>query len=348
MYGLKQGQRSRQAGQLLNGIDAMIFQKTLKNTIRCTGIGLHSGKKIYLSLRPAPVNTGIVFHRTDMNGALVPAKVEYVVDTRLSSTVANSDNVRVSTVEHLLAAFAGLGVDNAYVDLDGSEIPIMDGSAAPFVFLIQCAGLVHQNSYKRWIRIKKPVVVSEGNKQASFEPCDRFRISFMIDFDHPLLSEQDEEFDITETAFIKDISRARTFGFLKEVEQLRSSGLAQGGSLNNAIVMGDFRILNEGGLRYEKEFVRHKIIDAIGDLYLLGHPIVGHFKGVRSGHALNNLLLRQLLVQQDAWEFVEGDPGTPFLRHEHRAKVLHTGDDAERPNTVPPLGSLVPAMALSA
>ncbi len=286
----------------------MFLQKTLKNTIRCTGIGLHGGKKVYLSLRPAPENTGIVFHRVDLGGALIPARVEIVSDTRLCSTISDGKGAQVSTVEHLLAAFAGLGVDNAYVDLDGPEVPIMDGSAAPVVFLIQCAGIVSQKVRKRWIRIKKPVSVTHDNKQASFEPSNRFRISFLIDFDHPLLSEQGVDIDVTETTFIKDVSRARTFGFLKDIEMLRSNGLTQGGSLDNAIVMGDFRILNEGGLRYETEFVRHKIIDAIGDLYLLGHPIIGHFKGVRSGHALNNLLLRKLLTRADAWEFVEGDP----------------------------------------
>ena len=326
----------------------MIFQKTLKNTIRCTGVGLHGGKKIYLSLRPAPPNTGIVFHRADLEGALIPATVQHVVDTRLCSTIANHEGVRVSTVEHLLAAFAGLGVSNAYVDLDGPEVPIMDGSAAPFVFLIQCAGLVEQAVPKRWIRINRPISVTDGDKYASFMPCDRFKISFRIDFDHPLLTEQGETFDITETAFIKDISRARTFGFLKEVEQLRSSGLAQGGSLHNAIVMGDFRILNEGGLRYEREFVRHKIIDAIGDLYLLGHPIIGHFEGIRSGHALNNRLLRELLQQKDAWEYVDGDPGTAFLRSEHGARVTHTRRVAERPGYLSTMKSRAPAMALPA
>ncbi|MBF0461571.1 MAG: UDP-3-O-acyl-N-acetylglucosamine deacetylase [Magnetococcales bacterium] len=317
----------------------MIFQRTLKNTIRCTGIGLHSGKKVYLSLRPAPVNTGIMFHRTDMKGALVPAKVQTVVDTRLCSSIANQEGVRVSTVEHLLAAFAGLGVNNAYVDLDGPEIPIMDGSAAPFVFLIQCAGVVQQKTYKRWIRIKKPISVTQGNKKASFEPCDRFRVSFLIDFDHPLLSEQGESLDITETTFIKEISRARTFGFLKEVEQLRSNGLARGGSLDNAIVMGDFRILNEGGLRYEKEFVRHKIIDAIGDLYLLGHPIIGHFSGVRSGHALNNMLLRKLMAHANAWEFVEGERAVQCMQPDLDMQPV------ERPT---PMEALTPAMGLSA
>lgn len=325
----------------------MMFQKTLKNTIRCTGIGLHGGKKIYLSLRPAPVNTGILFHRTDQNGALVPATVKNVVDTQLCSSIANHDGVRVSTIEHLLAAFAGLGVNNAYVDLDGPEVPIMDGSAAPFVFLIQCAGVVQQKAYTRWIRIKKPISVVQDNKQATFEPCDCFRVSFLIDFDHPLLSEQGETFDITETTFIKEISRARTFGFLKEVEQLRSNGLAQGGSLDNAIVMGDFRILNEGGLRYEKEFVRHKMIDAIGDLYLLGYPILGHFKGVRSGHALNNLLLRKLLVETHAWEFVEGDAlGDQYPQHESHG--LAARDGGKPSDFAPPMEALTPAMALSA
>ncbi|MBF0588732.1 MAG: UDP-3-O-acyl-N-acetylglucosamine deacetylase [Magnetococcales bacterium] len=284
----------------------MLFQKTLKNTIRCTGIGLHGGQKTYLSLRPAPENTGIVFHRTDLNGSLIPARVENVSDTRLCTTLSNSEGAQVSTVEHLLAAFAGLGVDNAYVDLDGPEVPIMDGSAAPFVFLIQCAGVVTQKLPKRSIRIKKPVVVKTGDKVARFDPCDQFRVSFLIDFDHPLLSEQGCELDVTETAFIKEISRARTFGFVKELEMLQSKGLALGGSLDNAIAIGDFRILNEGGLRYENEFVRHKIIDAIGDLFLLGHMIVGHFTGIRSGHDLNNNLLRELMAKQDAWEFVEG------------------------------------------
>ncbi|MBF0284815.1 MAG: UDP-3-O-acyl-N-acetylglucosamine deacetylase [Magnetococcales bacterium] len=292
----------------------MHFQRTLKNTIRCTGIGLHRGEKTYLSLRPAPENTGIVFHRTDKGGALVPATVHNVVDTRLCTTLANKDGVTVSTVEHLLAAFAGLGVDNAYVDLDGSEVPIMDGSAAPFVFLIQCAGVVEQNLPRRWIRIKKPVAIREHDKSAAFQPCDRFRISFLLDFDHPLLTQQGIDIELSETAFVKEISLARTFGFLKEVETLQSKGLARGGSLDNAIVIGDFRILNEGGLRYENEFVRHKVIDAIGDLYLLGHPVLGHFTGIRSGHALNSQLLRKLLSTADAWEFVEGTLPAPTAR----------------------------------
>lgn len=282
----------------------MALQRTLKNVIRCTGIGLHSGRKVYLSLRPAPENTGIVFHRIDLNGALVPARGENVVDTRLCTTLANADGDRVSTVEHLMAAFAGLGVDNAYVDLDGPEVPIMDGSAAPFVFLIQCAGVATQNSPRKYMRIKKRLEVGRNDKRAVVEPCDRFRIDFHIDYDHPLLRHQNHTLEMTETAFVKEISRARTFGFLKEVETLRSNGLARGGSLDNAIVIGDFRILNEGGLRYDDEFVRHKIIDAIGDLHLLGHPVLGHFRCSKSGHALNNLLVRTLLERQDAWEFV--------------------------------------------
>lgn len=305
----------------------MFFQRTLKNTIRCTGIGLHSGNKVYMSLRPAAENSGIIFHRTDLGGTLIPAKVENISDTRLCSTIANAQGDRVSTVEHLLAAFAGLGVDNAYVDLDGPEVPIMDGSAAPFVFLIQCAGVVEQKLPKKWIRVKKKVTVKDGDKEATFEPLDHFRISFLIDFDHPLISKQGIDMDISETTFVKDVSRARTFGFLKDMEMLRSNGLARGGSLDNAIVIGDFRILNDGGLRYEQEFVRHKIIDAIGDLYLLGHPVQGHFTGVRSGHALNNALLRSLLAQEDAWEFVEGtpklgmEPNIATVAHSHRPAI---------------------------
>lgn len=283
----------------------MALQRTLKNTIRCTGIGLHGGQKAYLSLRPAPENTGIMFHRTDQRGALIPARVENVVDTRLCTTLANSDGVQVSTVEHLLAAFAGLGVDNAYVDVDGPEVPIMDGSAAPFVFLIQCAGVTEQKLPRRWLRIRKPVSVAKGDKKVSFLPDDCFRVSFFLDYDHPVLNQQTASLEMTETNFVKEVSRARTFGFLKEVETLQSHGLARGGSLDNAIVIGDFRILNEGGLRYENEFVRHKVIDAVGDLFLLGHPILGHFQGVRSGHALNNQLLRALLAKPENWELVE-------------------------------------------
>nr|WP_085440982.1 UDP-3-O-acyl-N-acetylglucosamine deacetylase [Magnetofaba australis] len=284
---------------------AMVFQRTLKNTIRCTGIGLHSGEKVHMTLRPAPENSGIVFHRTDLDDSWISAHADQVSDTRLCTTLANERGESISTIEHLMSAFAGLGVDNAFVDVDGPEAPIMDGSAAPFVFLIQCAGLTEQKAPRRYIRIKKAISVEAGDKSARFEPGDGFALRFMLDFDHPMLGRQGAEIQLSETAFVKEISRARTFGFLKEVEALQSMGLARGASLENAIAIGDFRILNEGGLRYENEFVRHKIMDAIGDLYLLGHPIIGCFDGVRSGHALNNELLRKLAATRDAWEFVE-------------------------------------------
>nr|CRH06770.1 CE11 : candidate UDP-3-O-acyl N-acetylglucosamine deacetylase [Candidatus Magnetococcus massalia] len=285
----------------------MVFQSTLKNTVRCTGIGLHGGQKTYLSLKPAPENSGIVFVRSDLDGARVPAHVTNVVDTRLCTTLANEEGVKVSTVEHLLAAFAGLGVDNAIVELDGPEVPIMDGSAAPFVFLIQCAGVMDQQAPKRWIRIKKRVTVKDGDKQARLEPGDGFDMQFLLDYDHPLLKKQRVGIHLSETTFIKEVSRARTFGFVKEVEYLQANGLAQGASLNNAIAIGDYQILNEDGLRYDDEFARHKLMDALGDLYLLGTPILGKFFGERSGHGLNNTLLRALLAQADAWELVEGE-----------------------------------------
>ncbi|ABK43267.1 UDP-3-O-[3-hydroxymyristoyl] N-acetylglucosamine deacetylase [Magnetococcus marinus MC-1] len=286
----------------------MHFQRTLKNTVRCTGIGLHSGQKAYLSLQPAPANHGIVFRRTDLNNARVPAHVMNVKDTRLCTTISNNDGVSVSTIEHLLAAFAGMGVDNAIVDIDGPEVPIMDGSAAPFVFLLECAGVVDQNAPKRWIRIKRKIGVKDGDKMAQFEPGPGFHLSFLLDFDHPVLKRQQVGISLTETAFIKEVSRARTFGFVKEVEYLQANGLAKGASLDNAIAIGDYQIINEDGLRYEDEFARHKVMDALGDLYLLGTPIIGKFVGERSGHALNNLLLRALLAQADAWEMVEGYP----------------------------------------
>jgi UDP-3-O-[3-hydroxymyristoyl] N-acetylglucosamine deacetylase len=298
-------------------------QRTLKNSMRCTGIGLHSGRKVYLALRPAPENTGIVFHRLDKQGALVPARADYVTDTRLCTTLTNPDGIQVSTVEHLMAAFAGLGIDNAYVDLDGPEVPIMDGSAAPFIFLIQCAGVVMQRKPRRWMRIKQPIEVIRNGNMARLEPASQFCVHFSIDFDHPLLNHQELELAITEGSFIKEVGRARTFGFLKEVEALRANGLAKGGSLDNAIVIGAFRILNEGGLRYEDEFVRHKMVDAIGDLALLGHPVLGRFQGVRAGHGLNNLLARQLLVETHAWEFVEWSQERPQTEPEHAMSMPH-------------------------
>ncbi len=284
----------------------MVTQRTLKNVIRATGVGLHTGDKVYLTLRPAAPNTGIVFRRIDLEPAVdVPARCENVGDTRLSTTLER-DNVRISTVEHLMSAFAGLGVDNVYVDLTAPEVPIMDGSAGPFVFLIQSAGIKEQSTLKQFIRIKKKIKLEEGDKWARFDPLNGFKVSFAIDFEHPIFhdSAQQASVDFSSTSFVKEISRARTFGFMQELEALREAGLARGGSLDNAIVMDSYHILNEDGLRYEDEFVKHKILDAIGDLYLLGHPLIGAFSAYKSGHALNNRLLRKLLMRKDAWELV--------------------------------------------
>lgn len=284
----------------------MIRQRTLKNVIRATGVGLHTGEKVYLTLRPAAPDSGIVFRRVDLDEPVeIPATPENVGDTTLSTTLIK-DGVRISTVEHLLSAMAGLGIDNAYVDLNAAEVPIMDGSAGPFVFLIQSAGIEEQNAPKRFIRIKKPVKVKDGDKWVNFEPFDGFKVSFTIDFDHPAFKEgsQIAEVDFSTTSFVREVSRARTFGFMNQIEQLRANNLALGGSLDNAVVVDDYRILNEDGLRYVDEFVKHKILDSIGDLYLLGHSLIGAFSGHKSGHALNNQLLRALLVQEDAWEEV--------------------------------------------
>lgn len=284
----------------------MIRQRTLKNVIRATGVGLHTGEKVYLTLRPAAVDAGIIFRRVDLEPPVeVQAKAENVGDTTLSSTLSLGD-VRISTVEHLLSAMAGLGIDNAYVDLSAAEVPIMDGSAGPFVFLIQSAGIEEQNAPKRFIRIKQSVRVEDGDKWVQFEPFEGFKVKLGIDFDHPVFSgrKQTCEVDFSTTSFVKEVSRARTFGFMSQLEMLRARNLALGGSLDNAIVVDDYRILNEDGLRYEDEFVKHKVLDAIGDLYLLGHSLIGTFSGYKSGHALNNQLLRALMANQDAWELV--------------------------------------------
>ncbi len=284
----------------------MIRQRTLRNPIRATGIGLHTGEKVYLSLKPAPVDTGIVFRRVDLDPVVeIQAKAENVGETTLSTTLVKGD-VRVSTVEHLLSAMAGLGIDNAFVELSASELPIMDGSAGPFVFLLQSAGIEEQSAAKKFIRIKKEVTVKHDDKVASFLPFDGFKVSFAIDFDHPVFRDRkiDAVMDFSTTSFVKEISRARTFGFMHEIEYLRSKGLARGGSVDNAIVVDEYRILNEDGLRYEDEFVKHKILDAIGDLYLLGNSLIGEFKAYKSGHALNNAVLRELIAQKDAWEVV--------------------------------------------
>lgn len=284
----------------------MIRQRTLKNVIRATGVGLHTGNKVYLTLRPAQPDTGVVFRRVDLDEPVeIKATAENVCDTNLSTTIGEN-GVTVATVEHLLSAMAGLGIDNAYVDLSAAEVPIMDGSSGPFVFLLQSAGIVEQNAPKRFIRIKKPILIEEQDKWARFEPFDGFKVSFSIDFNHPVFngSPQNAEVDFSSTSFVKEVSRARTFGFMSDFEKLRANNLALGASLDNAIGVDEFRVLNEDGLRYEDEFVKHKILDAIGDLYLLGHSLIGAYSGFRSGHALNNKLLKALIANTDAWEEV--------------------------------------------
>lgn len=287
----------------------MIKQRTLKNVIRATGVGLHTGEKVYLTLRPAPVDTGIVFRRIDLDVPVeVPAIADNVGDTRLSTSL-EKDGVKISTVEHLMSAFAGLGIDNAYVDLTAPEVPIMDGSAGPFVFLLQSAGIQEQSSAKKYIRIKKKLRLEDGDKWAQFQPLDGFKVSFTIDFDHPVIKNaiQVASVDFSTTSFVKEVSRARTFGFMHDLEALRNAGLARGGSLDNAIVMDNYHILNEDGLRYEDEFVKHKVLDAIGDLYLLGHALIGEFSAYKSGHELNNRLLRMLINDESAFEVVSFD-----------------------------------------
>jgi UDP-3-O-[3-hydroxymyristoyl] N-acetylglucosamine deacetylase len=287
----------------------MIRQRTLRNTIRATGIGLHSGDKVYLTLVPAPVNTGIVFRRTDLTPAVeIPATALMVKETTLSTTLVEG-SIKVSTVEHLMAALAGLGIDNLYIELSAPEVPIMDGSAGPFVFLLQSAGIQEQRALKKFIRIRRKISVTEGDKSASFLPFDGFKVGFTIDFNHPVFrsSSQYAAVDFSTTSFVREVSRARTFGFMKDIEYLRANNLAKGGSVDNAIVIDEYGILNEDGLRYEDEFVRHKILDAIGDLYLAGHSLIGEYQGFKSGHALNNMLVRELLKQQDAWEIVTFD-----------------------------------------
>ncbi|MDQ2993748.1 MAG: UDP-3-O-acyl-N-acetylglucosamine deacetylase [Pseudomonadota bacterium] len=293
----------------------MIQQRTI-HEIRATGVGLHTGEKVYLTLKPAPVDTGIIFRRVDLDPPVeIRACSANVGDTTLNTCLIKN-GVRVSTVEHLLSAFAGLGIDNAYVELNAPEVPIMDGSAGPFVFLIQAAGVVEQAAPKRFVRIKKPVEVIQGDKWARIEPFQGSRFGMTIDFPHPVIraGSQTLDFHHTSMAYIKEVSRARTFGFLAEYEYLRRNNLALGGSLDNAIVLDEFRILNEDGLRYTDEFVRHKLLDAIGDVFQLGHNLIGHFTGYKSGHALNNALLGELLADASAWEVIT-------LEHEHEHVV---------------------------
>lgn len=302
----------------------MIKQRTLKNIVRATGVGLHTGEKVYLTLRPAAPNTGIVFRRIDLERVVeIKADPYAVKDTRLSSCL-EKDNARVQTVEHLMSALAGLGIDNVYVDLSAGEVPIMDGSASPFVFLIQSAGIEEQAAAKKFIRILKPIEVKSDDKWVKFEPYQGFRVDFSIDFNHPVFADSNRrvQVDFEHTSFVKEVSRARTFGFMQDVETLRSQGLALGGSLDNAIVMDEYRVLNSDGLRYEDEFVKHKALDAIGDLYLLGRPLIGAFTAFKSGHALNNQLLRSLLEHKDAWEeisFQSRSDAPAFLRIQAQA-----------------------------
>lgn len=283
----------------------MIRQRTLKQSIRATGVGLHSGEKVFLTLRPSAPNTGITFRRIDLDPPVtIPAIADNVGDTTLCTTLAKGD-VKIATVEHLLSAIAGLGIDNAYIDVTAPEVPIMDGSAAPFVFLIQSAGIIEQNVAKKFIRIKRAIEVTDGDKIARFEPYDGFKVSFTIDFEHPVIKSKPQHatLDFSSTSFVKEVSRARTFGFMSDYEKLRALNLALGGSMNNAIVIDDYRIMNEDGLRYDDEFVKHKILDAVGDLYLLGSSLIGAYTGYKSGHALNNKLLHALQAEQDAWEY---------------------------------------------
>ena len=287
----------------------MIRQRTLKTTVRATGVGLHTGRKVTMVLRPAPIDSGIVFCRSDLPGnPAIPAHALNVRETVLA-TVLEKDGARVSTVEHLMAALFGLGIDNAFVDVSAEEVPIMDGSAGTFVFLLQQAGVEEQAAPKRYIRVLKPVEVVSGDKRVRLEPFHGFKVGFAIEFKHPVFeaSQTTVEVDFAQVSFVREISRARTFGFTQDVEMMRSRGLGRGGSLDNAVVIDDFRVLNVDGLRMDDEFVKHKALDAVGDLYLLGHPLIGAFHGHKSGHELNNLLVRKLLAERSAWEEVTFD-----------------------------------------
>src|SRR5579864_8116485 len=284
----------------------MVGQRTLKNSIKATGVGLHTGKKVLMTLRPAPPDTGIVFRRTDFNQPVdIKAHAQNVGDTMMGTTLHRGE-VKISTVEHLLSALAGLGVDNALVEVSAGEVPIMDGSAGPFVFLLQSAGIEEQKAPKRFIRILETLQVDDGDKWARFDPYDGFKVNFEIEFNHPTFKRHSQvaSMDFSTTSFLREVSRARTFGFMRDLESLRSRNLALGGNMDNAIVLDDYRVLNEDGLRYEDEFVKHKILDAIGDLYLLGHSLIGEFSGYKSGHARNHKLLRNLVADASMWEEV--------------------------------------------
>lgn len=309
--------------QLLD--EPVVRQRTLKSSINCTGVGLHSGNKISMTMKPADVDTGVIFHRTDIHGkgAVIPARFDHVVDTRLCSVLGNSDGVTVGTVEHVMAALAGCGIDNVVIELNGAEVPIMDGSSEPFVFLIECAGIVEQDAPRRVIRVLKRVEVAYGSGHVAISPAETQIIDFEIDFDSQVVNRQEMSLKVVNGAFRKELAKARTFGFLHEVEALWEAGLAKGGSLDNAIVVGHDGVMNEDGLRFDDEFVRHKALDAIGDLYLAGAPVIGRFEGVCSGHAANNKLLKALLADESAWEW-------DVLRGEAVNHAVDGGIQAER------------------
>lgn len=303
----------------------MLRQKTLKNVIRATGVGVHTGEKVLLTLRPAPIDTGIVFRRVfDDKSVEIPALAEHVGDTSFCTTLVK-DGVRIGTVEHLLSAIAGLGIDNLIVEVNANEVPIMDGSAGPFVFLIQSAGIEEQAAPKKFIKIKKTIEVSDGDKIARLEPHDGFTIRFGIDFDHPVIrrANQESELAFSMMSYVKEVSRARTFGFLADFEWLRANNLALGANLDNAIALDEFKVVNEDGLRYDNEFVRHKILDAIGDLYLFGSAVIGSFYGYKSGHTLNNKLIRKVMADATAWEIVS-------FEEEHTAPDCFLSQTEER------------------
>jgi len=302
----------------------MIPQRTLKHAIRCSGIGLHSGHKVGLWLKPAPEDSGIVFHRINGDSRVeIPARAEFVTDTRMCTSLGR-DGASIATVEHLLSAMAGLGIDNAVIEVDGPEVPIMDGSSAPFVFLIQCAGIREQSAAKKVLRIVKKVTVEDGDRRCSLHPAAGFKVSYLLDYDHPLLRERAASIDFTTQAYTREVARARTFGFLHEIEAMQKAGLALGGSLENAIVLDAFRVVNDGGLRYEDECVRHKILDTVGDLSLSGYPVVGAFTGERTGHDMNHRLVTALLADESAWRIEE-------LQAEDSAVQAMQGQTASQP-----------------
>ncbi len=296
----------------------MLKQRTLKSAIKTTGVGLHTGARVDLVMRPAAADAGIVFHRVDLERVVsMPADALHVGDTRLSSTL-RVDGVSISTVEHVMSALAGLGIDNLHLDVSGPEVPIMDGSAGPFVYLLKSAGIVEQDAPKRYLRILSPVEARDGDKWARFDPFNGLKLDFTIDFPHPMFGSENRQvvIDFAQHSYVKEVARARTFGFMQDVEAMRNAGLALGGSLQNAVVLDDVRVLNAEGLRYENEFVKHKVLDAIGDLYLLGHPLIGQYTAFKSGHGLNNALARALLARPDAYQLVtfaaERDVPTAF------------------------------------